>query len=85
MFAIPRGLEGRFETAGWPDRGFSPQTCSTQIKTLSMGREPHFLDPQKVARFQDQMSASDHYNYNGETEWPGLIRMLDKREPDYAS
>ena len=50
-----------------------------------MGREPHFIDPQKVARYQDQMAASDHYNYNGETEWPGLIRMLNKREPDYAT
>ncbi|MEM7068416.1 MAG: class II aldolase/adducin family protein [Pseudomonadota bacterium] len=64
---------------------FLRQTCSTQIKTLSMGREPHFLDPQKVACYQDQMAASDHYNYNGETEWPGLIRMLDKRDPDYAT
>lgn len=64
---------------------FLRQTCSTQIKTLSMGREPHFIDPQKVARYQDQMAASDHYNYNGETEWPGLIRMLNKRDPDYAT
>ena len=64
---------------------FLRQTCSTQIKTLSMGRELHRIDPQKVARYQDQMAASDHYNYNGETEWPGLIRMLKKRDPDYAT
>ncbi len=64
---------------------FLRQTCSTQIKTLAMGREAHFIDPQKVARYQDQMDASEHYNYNGETEWPGLIRMLDKRDPDYAT
>lgn len=64
---------------------FLRQTCSTQIKTLSMGRELHMIDPQKVARYQDQMATSDHYNYNGETEWPGLIRMLDKRDPNYAS
>lgn len=61
------------------------QTCTAQIKTLSMGREPHVLDPQKVARYQDQMAASDHYNYDGATECPGLIRMLDKRDPDYAT
>lgn len=64
---------------------FLHQTCSTQIKTLSMGRELHLMDPQKVARYQDQMASSDHYNYNGETEWSGLIRMLNKRDPDYAT
>ena len=64
---------------------FLRQTCSTQIKTLSMGRELHLIDPQKVARYQDQMEASEHYNYNGKTEWAGLIRMLDKRAPDYAT
>lgn len=50
-----------------------------------MGRELHVIDPQKVARYQDQMAVSDHYNYNGETEWPGLLRMLNKRDSDYAS
>ena len=64
---------------------FLRQTCSAQIKTLAMGRELHLIDPQKVARYQDQMAASEHYNYNGETEWPGLIRALNKRDPDYAS
>ena len=64
---------------------FLLQTCSTQIKTLSMGRELHLIDPQKVARYQDQMASSQHYNYNGKTEWPGLLRMLDARSRDYAS
>lgn len=64
---------------------FLRQTCSAQIKTLSMGRPLHPLDPQKIARFQDQMSASDHYNYDGKTEWPGLLRKLDKLYPDYKS
>lgn len=64
---------------------FLRQTCSTQVKTLAMGRALHPIDPQKVARYQDQMAASDHYNYNGETEWPGLIRLLNKQDPDYAS
>ena len=64
---------------------FLRQTCSTQIKTLSMGRDLRLIDPQKVAQYQDQMAASEHYNYNGKTEWPGLIRMLDKHSSDYAS
>ena len=59
------------------------QTCSAQIKTLSMGRTLHLLDPQKVARYQDQMATSEHYNYDGKTEWAGLLRLLEKRSPDY--
>ena len=61
------------------------QTCSAQIKTLSMGRELHLLDPQKVARYQDQMAKSPHYNYNGKTEWKALLRMLDTQNPEYKS
>ena len=61
------------------------QTCSTQIKTLSMGRELHLMDPQKVARYQDQMANSEHYNYDGKTEWAGLIRPLEKRSPEYRT
>lgn len=64
---------------------FLRQTCSTQIKTLSMGRDLHVIDPQKVARYQDQMARSDHYNYDGKTEWAGLIRLLDRRSPEYKN
>ncbi|MFC3613795.1 class II aldolase/adducin family protein [Lutimaribacter marinistellae] len=64
---------------------FLRQTCSTQIKTLSMGRELHMIDPQKIARYQDQMASSEHYNYDGKTEWAGLLRMLEKRSPDYKT
>ena len=64
---------------------FLCQTCSAQIKTLSMGRPLHFMDPQKVARYQDQMASSAHYNYDGKTEWPGLLRMLDRTQTDYKS
>ena len=59
------------------------QTCSAQIKTLSMGHTLHPIAPQKVARYQDQMSQSEHYNYNGETEWAGLLRLLDRSGSDY--
>ncbi|MEM6423396.1 MAG: class II aldolase/adducin family protein, partial [Pseudomonadota bacterium] len=62
---------------------FLRQTCSTQIKTLSMGREIHWMDPQKVARYRDQMAASAHYHYDGKTEWPGLLRLLERTQPEY--
>ena len=61
------------------------QTCSTQIKTLSMGRDLHLIDSQKVARYQDQMAVSEHYNYNGRTEWSALTRLLDARGEGYRS
>lgn len=64
---------------------FLRQTCSAQIKTLSMGRPLHLMDPQKVARYQDQMASSAHYNYDGKTEWPGLLRMLERTQADYNS
>lgn len=64
---------------------FLRQTCAAQIKTLSMGRKLHVIDAQKVARYQDQMAKSEHYNYDGQTEWKGLIRLLDAQSPEYAN
>ena len=48
-----------------------------------MGRKLHPVDAQKVARYQDQMAASEHCNYDGGIQWPGLIRLLDRRDPSY--
>jgi hypothetical protein len=31
------------------------------------------------------MYASDHYNYDGSTEWPALLRKLDREQPDYRN
>lgn len=64
---------------------FLRQTCSAQIKTMSMGRPLHLIDPQRVARYQDEMGGSSDYNYNGKTEWPGLIRMLERTQPEYRT
>lgn len=61
------------------------QACAVQVKVLSMGEEPQVIDPQQVARFQDQMYASPHYNYDGTTEWAALLRKLDREQPDYKS
>lgn len=61
------------------------QACSVQVKVLSMGQEPHLIDPQEVARFQDQMYSSPHYNYDGSTEWAALLRKLDREQPDYKT
>ena len=64
---------------------FLRQACDVQIKVLSMGVEPHVIDPQEVARFQDQMYGSEHYAYDGSTEWPALLRKLEREQPDYKT
>lgn len=64
---------------------FLRQASSVQVKVLSMGDEPHVIDPQQVARMQDQMYESEHYNYDGSTEWQGLLRKLDRDQPDYKT
>lgn len=61
------------------------QACSVQIKVKAMGETPHVIDPQSVARFQDQMYGSEDYNYDGSTEWAALLRKLDREQPDYKS
>lgn len=64
---------------------FLRQACSAQIKTLSMGRELHLLDKELCDKYRAEMADSDDYNYNGKTEWPGLLRMLDRRDSSYAT
>ena len=61
------------------------QACAVQVKVLSMGVEPHIIDAQAVARLQDQMVESPHYNYDGSTEWAALLRKLDREQPDYKT
>jgi ribulose-5-phosphate 4-epimerase/fuculose-1-phosphate aldolase len=64
---------------------FLRQACAVQVKVLSMKDEPHVIDPQEVARLQDQMYESPHYNYDGSTEWAALLRKLDRDQPDYKT
>ncbi len=64
---------------------FLRQACAVQVKVLSMKDEPHVIDPQKVARLQDQMHESPHYSYDGTTEWAALLRKLDRDQPDYKT
>lgn len=64
---------------------FLRQACSVQVKVLSMNDEPNIIDPQTVARLQDQMYESPHYNYDGSTEWAALLRKLEREQPDYKT
>jgi hypothetical protein len=59
------------------------QACEIKIQAMSTSRELHLISDTKAERFQEQMYASPHYNYDGATEWPGLIRKLDRECPGY--
>ena len=72
-----RGLFPRLLTCARPAR------CRS--RSLSLGGRAPLIDPQSVARFQDQMYASEHYNYDGSTEWAALLRKLDREQPDYKT
>lgn len=51
------------------------QACDIQCRVLAMG-DPHLIPPDRVATYRAQMYASPHYNYDGRTEWPGLLRRV---------
>lgn len=62
---------------------FLDQACSIQIKAISTGGELHLIDDAEARRFQEQMYSSPHYHYDGATEWPGLLRKLDRECSGY--
>ena len=61
------------------------QACAVQLKAMQTGDALRVIDAQQVARFQDQMEASPHYNYDGRTEWAALLRKVERDCPDYRT
>ena len=62
---------------------FLRQACIVQLYAMSTGAPLHLIDEASVEVFQRQMYASEHYNYDGATEWPGLLRKLDRDCPGW--
>lgn len=62
---------------------FLRQACEVQIQAMSTGQELHLISDAEVRRFRDQMYASPHYNYDGATEWPGILRKLARERPGW--
>ena len=42
---------------------FLNQTCSADIRILSIGHDLRQIDPRKLTRYPDQMARAEHYNY----------------------
>jgi len=63
------------------------QACEVQCKVLSMTNgdtdKMRLIIKQREAGYRDAMYKSEDYNYDGETEWKGLMRWLEKNAPDY--
>ena len=63
------------------------QACEVQIKALAMVGGDHsrlrLVDTERETGYRDSMYTSDDYNYDGKTEWQGLLRWLDRHAPDY--
>ena len=54
-------------------------------RSAGAGERLRLMDPQRVAMIQDQMRESDHYHYDGTTEWAALLRKLERDGPDYRT
>jgi len=63
------------------------QACDVQVKALAMVGGDHdrlrLVNPEHESGFRAAMYGSDDYNYDGKTEWQGLLRWLDRHCPDY--
>ena len=63
------------------------QACEVQYKALSMVKgdknELRLISDQRKTGYKDAMYSSEDYNYDGQTEWKGLLRWLDQNAADY--
>ena len=62
---------------------FLKQACEIQLAAMATGDELHLISAAEVERFRTEMYRSPHYNYDGATEWPGLVRKVGRECPGY--
>jgi len=65
------------------------QACEVQVKAMSMvggnlGRLK-LVEQERGTGYRQAMYASEDYNYDGKTEWQGMLRWLDKNAADYRN
>lgn len=61
------------------------QACDVQASALQTGYPLHTPPAADLERWARLFETSDDYEYDGSREWPGLIRLLDRLDPSYAS
>lgn len=63
------------------------QACEVQIKALAQvggdASRLRLISQQREGGYRDAMSVSEDYNYDGKTEWAGLLRWLERHASDY--
>ena len=63
------------------------QACEVQIKALALVGGDHtrlrLVNTERGEGYREAMYSSDDYNYDGKTEWQGLLRWLDRNAPEY--
>ena len=57
------------------------RACSIQMQVLASGREIDLPSPEICERTAQQSLQFEH----GEYEWPALLRLVDKKAPDYRT
>ena len=73
LYKLNWAIRSRREWRGGLRKGSQP-VAETELS---------YISDAEAKRFQDQMYALPHYNYDGATEWPGLIRKLNRECPGY--
>jgi ribulose-5-phosphate 4-epimerase/fuculose-1-phosphate aldolase len=70
------------------------ETCKLQMQILQTGQEIHIPTDEELAdhalSYTDdncrlQEDGTRGQEYDGSMEWPGLLRILDREEPDYRN
>ena len=59
------------------------QACSVQLKAQKTGEKLHLIPQHQVDRSKKQMYAHNVYSFDGSREWKGLLRKLDREQPNY--
>ena len=61
------------------------QACDVQATALQTGYPLHTPPAADIERWSRLFETSEDYEYDGSREWPGLVRLLDRLDPSYAT
>jgi ribulose-5-phosphate 4-epimerase/fuculose-1-phosphate aldolase len=61
------------------------QACNVQLTGMSTGADLIEMTDQEYQQLLSEMWSSRHYRYDGQFEWPALLRALDRESPSYRT